>query len=224
MSSKQIFALRKQKLFTEALEMARAEYPSNATDVWFLRAYAWSLYDHVKNIVDSFEAKQLSPLALSSKLTPHMREFAAIADPLRKDSAFSQMLRLAGKVAKEWDEFLGFAQWAGVDDFSDEDKVPFINDQGKTVDSLQKRFTRAICREVAIRAADAKADNPLIHWGKNILQQALKIEPNDQWLNYYQSKLYLVQGEAALAIKCLVPIVHRQSRAAWSWARLGEIR
>lgn len=223
MSSKQIFALRKQKLIAEALEMARAGYPNNATDVWFLRAYAWSLYDHVKNIVDSFEAKQLSPLALSSKLTPHMREFAAIADPLRKDSAFSQMLRLAGKVAKEWDEFLGFAQWAGVDDFSDEDKAPFINDQGKTVDSLQKRFTRAICREVATRAADAQSDNPLIHWGKNILQQALKVEPNDQWLNYYQSKLYLVQGEAALAIECLVPVVRRQSRAAWSWAKLGEI-
>lgn len=223
MSSKQIFALRKQKLFAEALEMARAGYSNNAADVWFLRAYAWSLYDHVKNIVDSFEAKQLSPLALSSKLTPHMREFAAIADPLRKDSAFSQMLRLAGKVAKEWDEFLGFAQWAGVDDFSDEDKAPFINDQGKTVDSLQKRFTRAICREVATRAVDAQSDNPLIYWGKNILQQALKVEPNDQWLNYYQSKLYLVQGEAALAIKCLVPVVRRQSRAAWSWAKLGEI-
>lgn len=223
MSSSEIFALRKQGHSTEALEMARAEHPNNADDIWFLRAYAWALYDHAKKLVDAYEAKQLSPTVLTGQLTPYMRELAKIASSLRGDSAFSQMLRLAGKASKDWQGFLGFSRWAGVNDFSEEDKASFVNNQGKTIDSLQKRFTRAICRETVNKAADPQSDQELIEWGLSILEQALREEPNDQWLNYYQSKLHLAHGEADLAIKRLVPVLRRQSRAAWPWALLGEI-
>jgi len=206
-SSSEIFALRKQGRSTEALEMARAEHPNNADDIWFLRAYAWALYDHAKKLVDAYEAKQLSPTVLTGQLTPYMRELAKIASSLRGDSAFSQMLRLAGKASKDWQGFLGFARWAGVNDFSEEDKASFVNDQGKTIDSLQKRFTRAICRETVNKASDPQSDKELIEWGLSILEQALREEPNDQWLNYYQSKLHLAHGEADLAIKRLVPVL-----------------
>lgn len=223
MSSGEIFALRKQGHSAEALEKARAEYPQNASDVWFLRAYAWALYDHVKDLVDRYEAKQLSPTALSRQLSPYMREFAQVGNPLRGDSAFSQMLRMAGKAAKGWSEFLGFACWVGTDDFSDEDKKPFINEKGKTIDSLQTRFLRAICREAVTREADAQANPEWVEWGKGILQQALLANPNDQWINYYQSKLHMAHGETEQAVKRLTLVLHRQSRAAWPWALLGEI-
>lgn len=203
--------------------MARAEHPQNSADVWFQRAYAWALYDHAKELVESYEANQLSPSALSNKLSPYMREFAKIASSLRGDSTFSQMLRLAGKASKGWPEFLGFARWAGVQDFADEDKAAFVSEQGKTVDSLQKRFTRAICRETVARAADPQSNQELIEWGLGILVQALNDEPNDQWLNYYQSKLHLANGVPELAIKSLGPVLRRQSRAAWPWALLAEI-
>ena len=223
MSAIEIRALRAQKRSADALEMARAEYPENASDIWFLRAYSWPLYDSAKKIVDAYEARQLSPTALNRQLSPLMLEFSCMANLLRKESAFSQMLRLAGKVSKDWQDFLRFARWAGVNDFSDEDKASFINEQGKTVDSLQKRFTRAICRETEARAADPQSDQELIKWGLGILEQSLQDEPNDQWLNYYQSKLHLAEGEADMAIKRLAPVLRRQSRAAWPWALLGEI-
>ncbi|MFT8232365.1 DUF7017 domain-containing protein [Pseudomonas guariconensis] len=223
MSSGEIFALRKQKRYAEALGLARSEYPQNTSDVWFLRAYAWALYDHVKEIVDRYEAKQLSPAALSGQLSPYMREFSQMADALRGDSAFSQFLRLAGKVSKDWAEFLKFARWVGNEHFSDEDKKPFINEAGKTVDSLHKRFIRAVCRETAAKATDPQSDQALNEWGLGVLDQALQDEPNDQWLNYYQSKLHLANGEPDLAIKRLTPVLRRQSRAAWPWALLGEI-
>lgn len=223
MSSTEIFALRKQRRSAEALEMARAQHPNNADDIWFLRAYAWALYDHAKNLVDAYEAKQLSPTALSGQLSPYMREFSKIASPLRRDSAFSQMLRLAGKASKDWQDFLGFARWAGVSDFSEEDKAPYVNEQGKTIDSLQTRYTRAICRETVAKAADPQSDQSLIKWGLGILEQSLQDDPNDQWLNYYQSKQHLAHGEVDLAIKRLAPVLRRQSRAAWPWALLGEV-
>ena len=227
MSSSEISALRKQGKSFEALELARTEYPENSDDIWFSRQYAWALYDHVKNLVDAYESKQLSPTALSGQLTPYMREFAKIARPLRGDSSFSQMIRLAVQVSKDWQVFLGFARWAGISDFSEKDKAVFVNDQGKTIDSLQKRFKRAICREIcrgiAERSLDLNSDQDLIGWGVGILEQSLLEEPNDQWLNYYQSKLHLANGQKDLAIKRLAPVLHRQSRETWPWALLGKI-
>lgn len=223
MSSNEIFALRKQGNFAEALEMARGEYSENSGDIWFLRAYAWALYDHVKKLVDAHEVKDLSAASLNSKLTPYIREFARFSDRLRKDSAFSQMIYLTVKASRDWESFLGFARWAGIDDFPDKDKASFVNDQGKTIDSLQKRFTRAVCRETVNKATDSQADDKLIEWGTDILEHALEAEPNDLWLNYYRSKLHLIRGEVELAIKRLTPVLSRQSKVAWPWALLGEI-
>lgn len=223
MSSQEIFALRKQHRTAEALEMARAEYKKDEADLWFLRAYAWPLYDHVKQIVDAYEAKELSSTALNQRMTPYMREFARMANPLRGDPSFSQMIRLAGKVSKDWQGFLGFAKWAGINDFSDEDKANYVHEQGKSIDSLKTRFIRAICRETIARASDPQTDQKLITWGIEVLEQALEDDPNDQWLNYYQSKLHLINGQLDLAIKFLAPVVRRQSKAAWPWALLGEI-
>lgn len=223
MSSSDIFMLRKQGRSGDALMKAREGFAQNREDVWFLRAYAWTLYDHVKKIVEAYEAKQLSPAALSSQLTPYMREFSKFANLLRKDSAFSQMLRQAGKVSHDWPEFLGFARWVGISDFSEEDCSPFINEQGKKIDSLKVRFIRAICREAVARATDPNSAPALIKWGADVLCNALQESPNDQWLNYYQSKLHLVEGDAEHAIQRLMPVLHRQSKAAWTWALLGEI-
>lgn len=223
MGWREILALRKQGRSDEALEMARAEFPEHKDDIWFLRAYAWSLYDQAKTLVDRYEAKQLSGRALSGEFAPCMNEFADMADPLRGDVAFSQILRLAGKVSRDWDDFLLFARWAGTGSFSADDEKPFVTDDGKTIDCLKVRFTRAICRETAARASDGLTDAELIGWGEGVLEQALQASPNDQWFNYYRSKLHLARGERDQAIKRLMPVLQRQSRAAWPWALLADI-
>ncbi len=223
MSSSEIFTLRRQKRHADALAMARAEYPKNTNDIWFLRAYAWVLYDHAKLLIERYETNLLPPAALASQLSPYMHEFARMAKDLRGDSAFSQMLNLACKVSREWHEFLGFAHWAGTHVFSEDDRKPFVNAQGNTVDSLEKRFIHAICRETVARTADTQANLDLIEWGKGILEEALEADSNDQWLNYYRSKLHLVNGESEQAIKRLIPVLRRQSRVSWSWALLGKI-
>ncbi|MFY7838336.1 MULTISPECIES: hypothetical protein [Sphingomonadaceae] len=214
MTSDTIFKLRKQGRSSEALDVARQNYEANARDVWFLRAYAWVLYDQMKDVVGRYETGHLSATELNNQFTPSMREFVKFADLLRRDTAFSQMLRLAGKVSKDWREFLGFARWAGTDDFSDDDRQPFVNDKGKTIDSLEQRFRRAICREAAARLADGQSSSELIDWGLGILDKSLVENPSDQWLNYYQSKAHLARGEDELAIKRLAPVLRRQSRAA----------
>lgn len=223
MTSDIIFKLRKQGCSSDALDLARENYEANARDIWFLRAYAWALYDQLKDLVGRFERGHLSATELNNQFTPIMREFAKFGDLLRRDTAFSQILRLAGKVSKDWREFLGFARWAGTDDFPDDDRQPFVNDKGKTIDSLEKRFRRTICREAVAHLADGQSSSELVDWGLGILNESLAANPSDQWLNYYQSKAHLARGEDALAIKRLAPVLRRQSRAAWTWALLGEI-
>lgn len=223
MGSREIFALRKQGRSDEALEMARAEFPENKDDIWFLRAYAWPIYDRAKALVERYETKQLPASKLFGEFESYMNEFADMADPLRGDLAFSHMLRLAGKVSKDWRDFLLFARWAGLDSFSEDDEKPFVTEDGRTVDSLKARFTRAICCETAARAKDGQTDPELIEWGEGILAQALEAHPDDQWLNYYQSRLHLKKGEQDLALKRLMPVLRRQARAPWPWGLLGQI-
>ncbi|KIN78174.1 tetratricopeptide repeat protein [Sulfitobacter mediterraneus] len=223
MDSKEIFGLRRAGKSAEALEAARAGLSGREDDLWFLRAYAWVLYDQVKKIVDEYEQKRLSDSAMANRISPFMREFSKMAAPLRGDTAFSQMLRLAGKVSRHWPDFLAFSQWAGIDNFPDEDRAPFITDDGRRIDSLQQRFVRAIAREAASAATEVRRDSDPVRWGLTILVKALAKNPTDQWLNYYQSKIDLSEDRFEDAMRRLVPILRKQSRAAWPWALLGEI-
>lgn len=223
MDSKQIFELRRAGRSAEALEAARAGLPGHEDDLWYLRAYAWVLYDHVKRIVEEHERKLISDSEMASRITPYMREFSQMASPLRGDAAFSQFLRLAGKASRHWRDFLAFAQWAGIDGFQAEDREPFVTDDGRRVDSLQKRFIRAVAREAASAAAEGRGEAGPVRWGLSILARALADDPSDQWLNYYQSKVDLSEDRREDAVRRLAPILLKQSRAAWPWALLGEI-
>lgn len=223
MSSQEIFALRRSGQSAQALAMARENYAQYTQDVWFVRAYGWALYDHIKNIIDGFEHKRVSIGALNAQLKPLLMEFANIANPLRGDTVFSSVLRLVGKVSADWDEFLLFAKWAGLQDFTDDDKRPFITDDGNKIDSLEKRFARAICKQTAVYAANPNADRELLEWGKRVLDGELLKTPNDQWLNYYHCKIYLANGQYTEALDTFGPVLRRQSRAAWAWALLAEI-
>jgi Flp pilus assembly protein TadD len=223
MDSKEIFGLRRAGKSAEALEAARAGLSGREDDLWFLRAYAWVLYDQVKKIVDEYEQKRLSDSEMANRISPFMREFSKMAAPLRGDTAFSQMLRLAGKVSRHWPDFLAFSQWAGIDNFPDEDRAPFVTDDGRRTDSLQQRFVRSIARETASAAAEVSRDSDPVRWGLTILANALAEDPTDQWLNYYQSKIDLSQDRLEDAMRRLLPILRKQPRAAWPWALLGEI-
>lgn len=220
MLSREIFALRKQNT-NQALAMTRSEYPNNMTDDWFLRAYAWCIFDQVKMIVQNYEHRNISGFQLSNQMSPFMREFANFGANLKGDMCFSQMLNLANKASKEWNEFLQFSHWAGLDCFSDDDKEPYTAESGDRIDSLQSRYLRSIVREISIRQNELMPQ--ILDWGKAVIKLALQINPNDQWIYYYQSKIYLNNGNFDLAVKFLMPVIHKQKNAYWVWTLLGSI-
>lgn len=221
MSSSDVFALRRRGMAAEALALARDAVRRGGNDLWLLRAYAWVLYDQLKDIVAHYEAGRLPPMAMSQQVTTCLREFCTFGRPLRGDAACSQMVRLALKVSRDWTLFLKFARWVGVDGLSDADREGFTNAQGKAVDNLHTRFVRAVCRAL-VRQADDALDPALQAWAEGVLEEALRASPDDLWCNYYRSKLLLAQGHADRAVRSLLPVLTRQSRAAWAWALLGE--
>ncbi|WP_211870473.1 tetratricopeptide repeat protein [Neoroseomonas terrae] len=223
MAAKEIFAARKAGKLDEALGLARTEYARDPKDTWVLRAYAWVLYDYVKKATDAFEAKQLSATALSQRITPYMKEFSKFGGLLRRDTCFSQMVRLAMKASGAWTDFLIFARWAGTEDLDPEANRTFINEDGKTLDSQQTRLKRAISKQTVAMAGMPGVDQELIEWGQGVLAEALRETPDDQWLNFYSSKMHLLRGEVEPAAKRLFPILRRQPRAAWPWSLLGLI-
>ncbi|WP_372019603.1 tetratricopeptide repeat protein [Tistrella mobilis] len=226
MSAREIFALRRQGRQAEALDLARRTHAGageGPPDIWLLRAYAWVLYDRIRQAVDAHEAGRLSPTALHAEISPALREFSRMADPLRRDSAFSQVLRLAGKVSGVWPDFLSFAHWAGIDDFTWDDHKPFVDETGRKLDDLRTRFVRAVCRATVAKAGAEGPEAASVAWGREVLDRALEGAPDDQWLNYYRSRLHLADGETAPASRRLIPVLRRQGRAAWVWGLLGEI-
>ena len=223
MGSKEIFELRRAGQSAEGLRMARAEFQPGMDDVWFLRAYAWCLYDAAKPFAEAGDGGPGGARELNGQFTPLMREFARMGDPLRKDMSFSCMLRLAGKVARDWPEFLAFAKWSGVDDFEGKDCLPEQTPSGKTIDSVQKRYIRAICRETANRAGRSDTRTELIDWGASILEKALEQDPRDPWLPYYHVKVLRARGEVDRAVGQMSRVLRRQPKAAWAWVQMGEI-
>lgn len=220
MGSKEIFALRKQNT-NQALAMARNEYPNNSNDIWFIRAYAWCIFDQVKMIVQNYENNSISGFQLSNQISPFMQEFASIGISLKGDMCFSQMLNLANKASKDWNEFLYFSHWAGLDCFSDDDKRPYVTENGDKIDSLQSRYLRSIIREISVHQNNLTAET--LQWGESVIKVALDLNPNDQWIYYYQSRIHLNSGNFDLAIKSLMPVIHRQKNAYWVWGLLASI-
>ncbi len=229
MSSQTIFALRKQGQSTQALQLAREELqaqPGLLDDLWFSRAYGWVLFDAVKQLAQEHASNPLAATRIAAQLSPLTHEFARMAKPLRGDLVFSQVLAQVLKLNKEWPKFLAFAHWAGLHSFSKDDQKPYVCTDGTVVDSLQKRFVRAVCAHTAALAEKQPAeaqDHALLAWGTEVLQQALQNDADDQWLNYYQAKLYLAKNETEQAMMHFLPLLQRQSKMTWVWALMARI-
>ncbi len=70
--SRDVFRLRKEGRFGEALDTARQIFPQTPTDPWVIKAYGWSLHDCLKLARDANDVPQIRELA---------QEFASIEIP-----------------------------------------------------------------------------------------------------------------------------------------------
>lgn len=69
MSAQEIFALRRQGNCEQALQLARQEFinTANQQDEWFIRAYAWVLYDFANKIAQNYKNNRISSTQLNQQ-------------------------------------------------------------------------------------------------------------------------------------------------------------
>ncbi len=218
--SQTVFRLRKEGRLDEALTMAREGYAANANDTWMQRAYGWVLYDLIKHEVLEFVAKRIPPGQLANRLNTWISEYRQFGANERPGMLHSHLLQQVMKASSVWPAFLEFARWWGPEFFAEEDRMPFVPvDGGREVPSLATRYVYAVGREAARQAADIPSD--MLAWAEQQVDAAMHESPNDQWLHYYKSKFLITRGETAKARANLLPVVRRQSQAAWVWSLLG---
>lgn len=215
-----IFALRKEHRFDEALKKARESFAVTPDDFYLQQAYGWVLFDFIKKDVKSFEASEKSASQLGIAFTNLLREYAKLDNIERPGLLHSQMLTQVLKGNKAWPNFLAFAKWWNPAVLREEDCTPYKTEDGNTIPSLQMRLAYAIGRAILDFPEGGKDD--IREWAEGFLRVTLAANPNDQWLNYYKSKLLLKQGRAREAREHLFPVVIRQKRTGWSWSLLGQ--
>ena len=218
--SRDVFQLRKDHKFDEALATARECYAADPNDIWNQRAYGWVLYDFIKQAVEAFEAKREQPGQLANRLGALLGEYRQFGENVRPDLLHSQLLTQVLKASRVWQGFLDFARWWGPGYFRAEDKQPYTPPEGREVPSLAIRYVYAVGWQVTHGATEVEPG--LRAWAEAQVDEALQALQDDQWLHYYKSRMLLKHGEIPKARRCLLTVVRRQQRAAWVWTLLGQ--
>ncbi len=216
----EISQLRKSGNIAEALEKARQCYDAAPKDTYIQRAYGWVLFSILKIELEDFEQQRTSHGSFVDRFSQFVAEYQVFGANERPDMLYSQILGQAIKASRHWSGFLRFARWWDPQFLTAEDREPFTMPNGKQAPSLEMRFFYAIGRELSKVSEDGNGE--LRQWAEVQIATALDKHPDDQWLNYYQSKWFLDKGEVEKARKCLVPVVRRQRKAAWAWTLLGH--
>ncbi|MBT6914597.1 MAG: hypothetical protein HOA38_04070 [Candidatus Marinimicrobia bacterium] len=219
--SQQITALRKGGDLGGAEKLAHDELKKNHSDRYLQNAYGWVIYFRLKEISDGLLDNKMTHMKAVSGLNHYVDEYFQLNLLSKPDLLHSLVLTQVLKIDKEWIRFVGFAKWWGVDNFREEDHEMLRLNNGKEIASLVLRYFYRIGHALTKHHADLSDTDQA--WGENQLNEALNKHPDDQWLNYYKSKLLLLKGDSKGAQQALMLVIRRQKRAYWAWAHLGDI-
>ncbi len=223
MNSTDIFAMRRSGQKAEALAAVREHYPANREDEWYLRAYAWCLYDHVKDLGQRHVSKRISLSELNTAMDAAYREFMGFGRQIRMDSSFTMMTHAALKVHKDWTHFLGFAWWVKTPDFHEDPPQNTDESKSEEFEPIRDRFIRAVASAAVQHRSNAAIKPEWVQWGISLLDSALAEGSNDIWLTYYKSTLAFEEGKHEEALRLISTVVRRQQKATWAWNRLAEL-
>lgn len=218
--SQQITALRKGGDLGGAEKLAHDELKKNHSDRYLQNAYGWVIYFRLKEISDGLLDNKMTHMKAVSGLNHYVDEYFQLNLLSKPDLLHSLVLTQVLKIDKEWIRFVGFAKWWGVDNFREEDHEMLRLNNGKEIASLVLRYFYRIGHALTKHHADLSDTDQA--WGENQLNEALNKHPDDQWLNYYKSKLLLLKGDSKGAQQALMLVIRRQKRAYWAWAHLGD--
>ena len=219
--SQQITALRKDDKLDEAEKLASSEFEENADNKFFQSAYGWVIYFRLKNIIEDLQANKMNRGKSISLLNNYINLYAKLDLIDRPDLLHSMILMQVLKIDNDWDRFLGFAKWWGVDNFREEDFKSIEVKNGKKLTSLYLRFYYRLGRTLISQYSNV--NHEVKEWAESQLESILSQNNNDQWLRLYSCKLMLLKGDSEGALKLVKQILKKKSQEFWAWSLLGDI-
>lgn len=219
--SQQITALRKDDKLDEAEKLASSEFEENADNKFFQSAYGWVIYFRLKNIIEDLQANKINRGKSISLLNNYINLYAKLDLIDRPDLLHSMILMQVLKIDNDWDRFLGFAKWWGVDNFREEDFKSIEVKNGKKLTSLYLRFYYRLGRTLISQYSNV--NHEVKEWAESQLESILSQNNNDQWLRLYSCKLMLLRGDSEGALKLVKQILKKKSQEFWAWSLLGDI-
>ena len=219
--SQQITALRKDDKLDEAEKLASSEFEENADNKFFQSAYGWVIYFRLKNIIEDLQANKMNRGKSISLLNNYINLYAKLDLIDRPDLLHSMILMQVLKIDNDWDRFLGFAKWWGVDNFREEDFKSIEVKNGKKLTSLYLRFYYRLGRTLISQYSNV--NHEVKEWAESQLESILSQNNNDQWLRLYSCKLMLLKGDSEGALKLIKQILKKKSQEFWAWSLLGDI-
>ncbi len=218
--SQQITALRKEGNLDEAEKLASSEFDENLDNKFFQSAYGWVIYFRLKNIPEDLQAKKITPGKSISLLNYYINLYAKLNLIDKPDLLHSMILTQVLKI-DNWDRFLGFAKWWGVDNFREEDLKPLKLKNGKKLTSLNLRFYYRVGRTLCSQYSNINHEVKV--WAEEQLELILSQNKDDQWLPLYSCKLMILKGDSEGALKLIKQIMKKKSQEFWAWSILGDI-
>lgn len=221
-----IRALKKQKSYTEALQLCRQhhEYCMQSAQVQFYQnEYGWVIYYNLKEALTGIENKNYRDQQLTyRKIEAIFKPYFDLRLLIKPDLINSVMLSLFTKL-HAWEHLLPTLAWFMQQNiWQKTDKEPYKTANGGQIEPLYNRIHLTIAK--ALNIAHMHNLNPRhAEWAYDQVLSFLKEQPDNLWVNHQLVKYYLQQHQADKALSHIEPLLKAKDKQFWVWSLLGEI-
>ncbi|UAM97248.1 hypothetical protein K8354_13090 [Polaribacter litorisediminis] len=178
-------------------------------------------FNSAKSIFEAIKSLKLAPSKGHSFLLKSLHK-AFKENPFNVNSAPNDMIHSGST-------YLEVFQWAGFDNFLEEDFEPFEIKGKKTMSFVEQviiAYSKVLLKveiiEVEGRFMSTKIDVNKTEYFLSFLNEVINKHPEYQYSLYYKSKLLLALNRFEDAKNSLIPFVKKKKNDFWVWELLGE--
>lgn len=135
-----------------------------------------------------------------------------------KDS-YSFLLKAFKKHSDDWQHFIEFVNWWGLNNFQKNDYENFVLDNGKKIPSLVESIFILISKKLISDTTDKHAIEAFLPNIKRICVEY----PKMQYTHYYHAKLLIAVGNKDRFLSAFLPFAKKKLNDFWVWDLLSQI-
>jgi hypothetical protein len=208
----------------DALRVAREQLTQTPDAIQLRRQAQWACYYLIKDLVTQIHEAQKDnrhPNRVDlNQLYSYLKDFYRLKPEL-PGLATSMVLFQLARIGRDFEHFLPFVQWVGIDCLRTEDFVPKQKDGGGEFPSLVLNLARELAAWIKAMP-DVKTEQ--VSFALEIAKRALAqaYDADKIWLEWDLAKLLRRTGALHEAATQIVSILKRKRTEYWVWAEAAR--